>query len=89
MTEQKLLTPEQVAERLQISRVTVMAHLRRGLLKGHKVGRLWRIKEQDLEAFLEGGEPAAEDLDDAKALEEALADPVRIPHEQVRRELGL
>jgi excisionase family DNA binding protein len=37
----QMLTPEPVAERLQISRITVMTYLRRGLLKGHKVGRLW------------------------------------------------
>jgi excisionase family DNA binding protein len=88
MTEQKLLTPDQVAERLQISRVTVMDFLRKGRLKGHRVGRLWRIKEEDLEAFLEG-EPSEEDLADAKALDEALAEGGRRPYEEVRRELGL
>jgi excisionase family DNA binding protein len=88
MTEQKLLTPDQVAERLQISRVTVMDFLRKGRLKGHRVGRLWRIKEEDLEAFLEG-EPSEEDLADAKALDEALAEGGRRPYEEVRWELGL
>jgi excisionase family DNA binding protein len=87
MTEQKLLTPDQVAERLQISRVTVMDFLRKGRLKGHRVGRLWRIKEDDLEAFLEG-EPTEEDLEDAKALDEALADPRRYDYHETRRELG-
>jgi excisionase family DNA binding protein len=53
MTDVKLLTPEQVAERLQISRWTVMDYLRAGRTKGHKVGRLWRIKAEDLDAFLE------------------------------------
>jgi excisionase family DNA binding protein len=88
MTDQRLLTPEQVAERLQISRVTVMDFLRKGRLKGHRVGRLWRIKEEDLEAFLEG-EPTEEDLEDAKALDEALADPRRYDYHETRRELGL
>ena len=88
MTEQKLLTPDQVAERLQISRVTVMDFLRKGRLKGYRVGRLWRIKEEDLEAFLEG-EPPEEDLADAKALDEALAEGGYRPYEEVRRELGL
>jgi excisionase family DNA binding protein len=87
MTDQQLLTPEQVADRLQISRVTVMEYLRKGRLKGHRVGKLWRIKERDLETFLEGG--ADEDRADAEAAEEALADPLRIPYDQVRRELGL
>jgi excisionase family DNA binding protein len=88
MTDQRLLTPEQVADRLQISRVTVMDYLRKGRLKGHRVGKLWRIKEEDLEAFLEG-EPTEEDLADAKALDEALADPRRYDYHETRRELGL
>jgi excisionase family DNA binding protein len=88
MTDQKLLSPEQVAERLQISRWTVMDYLRAGKLKGHKVGRLWRVKESDIEAFLEG-EPTEEDLEDAKALDEALADPRRYDYHETRRELGL
>jgi excisionase family DNA binding protein len=88
MTDQRLLTPEQVADRLQISRVTVMDYLRKGRLKGHRVGKLWRIKEEDLEAFLEG-EPTEEDLEDAKALDEALADPRRYDYHETRRELGL
>ena len=45
------------------------------------------MKPEDLEAFIEG--KTEEDRDDAAALNEALADPLRIPHEQVRRELGL
>jgi excisionase family DNA binding protein len=88
MIDQRLLTPEQVADRLQISRVTVMDYLRKGRLKGHRVGKLWRIKEEDLEAFLEG-EPTEEDLADAKALDEALAEGGPRPYEEVRRELGL
>jgi excisionase family DNA binding protein len=85
MTDQQLLSPEQVAERLQISRWTVMDYLRVGKLKGHKVGRLWRVKESDVEAFLEG-EPTEEDLEDAKALNEALADPRRYDYHETRRE---
>ena len=50
-----VLTPEQVAKRLHISRLTVGNWLRSGKLKGLKVGRLWRVREGDLEAFLKGG----------------------------------
>jgi excisionase family DNA binding protein len=50
-----LLTPEQVAERLHISRLTIGNWLRSGKLKGVKVGRLWRVRESDLETFLQGG----------------------------------
>lgn len=51
-----LLTPEEAAARLKISRVTVGDWLRSGKLKGVKVGRLWRIRESDLETFLKEGE---------------------------------
>jgi excisionase family DNA binding protein len=51
-----ILTPEQVAERLHISHLTVGNWLRSGKLKGVKVGRLWRVRESDLEIFLKGGE---------------------------------
>ncbi len=49
--ESRFLTPEEVAQRLRISRITVMSHLRSGALKGVKVGRLWRISEDALAAF--------------------------------------
>ena len=49
-----LLTPEQVAERLAISRLTVMKWLRQGKIRGQKLGRkTWRVNPEDLEAFLQ------------------------------------
>lgn len=50
---EKLLTPEEVAERLYISARTIGEWLRHGKIKGIKVGRLWRIKECDLEHFVQ------------------------------------
>ncbi len=55
--ERRLLTPDEVASRLQISRLTVISHLRSGALKGIKVGRLWRVSEEDLAAFLRASGP--------------------------------
>lgn len=49
----KLLTPEQVAERLQVVERTVYRWLNEGRLEGVKLGRLWRVREDDLEAFLQ------------------------------------
>jgi excisionase family DNA binding protein len=49
---EKLLTPEEVAEKLSIKFRTVHGWLRTGKLKGVKVGRLWRIREEDLEEFV-------------------------------------
>jgi excisionase family DNA binding protein len=82
-----LLTVKEAATKLKVSERTIKNWLRQGTLHGLKAGKVWRIKESELEAFLEG--QTEEDLDDAAALNEALADPVRIPHEEVRRELGL
>jgi excisionase family DNA binding protein len=52
---ERVLTPEQVADRLQISRLTVMEYLREGKIKAYKVGRLWRVTEDDLRSFFEHG----------------------------------
>lgn len=49
----KLLTPEEAAERLAVSPKSVRKWLAQGKLKGARAGRLWRIREQDLEAFLD------------------------------------
>jgi len=54
-THERLLTPEDVAHRLNVSIVTVGRWLRGGKLKGVKAGRQWRVRERDLEAFLEKG----------------------------------
>ncbi len=53
MAEQKLLTPAQVAERLQIHERTVTRWLRDGYLRGFKLGKEWRIAPADLESFME------------------------------------
>lgn len=50
-----LLTPEAAAERLAIAPRTIREWLRQGKIKGVKVGKLWRIKEDALEEFLTSG----------------------------------
>ena len=56
---EKLLTPAQVAERLQITERTVYESIRGGKLLALKLGRLWRIRQDELEAFLEGARAKA------------------------------
>jgi len=82
-----LLTVEQAAAKLQIAPKTLKDWLRAGRIKGVRLGKLWRLKESDLEAFI--NKSADEDRADITAAEEALANPVRIPAEQVREKLGL
>ena len=57
MTEPKVYTIEQVAEILQVNPRTVNRLLERGELKGRRVGRLWRIPQEALDAYLRGGRP--------------------------------
>lgn len=52
---EKMLTPNQVAEILQVHPDTVVRWLRDGTLKGIKVGGLWRIRARDLEALAAKG----------------------------------
>ena len=49
----RLLTPEEAAERLNVSPVTIRNWLRMGKLNGVKVSVLWRVREEDLEDFIQ------------------------------------
>ncbi len=53
MAEEKLLTPTDVAERLQLQERTVTRWLRDGYLRGFKLGKEWRISPEDLYSFIE------------------------------------
>jgi excisionase family DNA binding protein len=54
---EKLLTPDDVAVLLGKSRLTIVRWCARGVLKGIKVGKTWRIKPEDLDAFLDREAP--------------------------------
>ncbi len=49
----KLLTTEQVADLLQVHPFTVLKYIKDKKLKALKLGRVWRIRESDVEKFLE------------------------------------
>ncbi len=53
MNDKKLLTPRDVADRLQVNERTVNIWLRKGRLRGFKIGKEWRISPDDLQTFLE------------------------------------
>ncbi len=53
MIEDTLLTPIQVAERLQLQERTVTRWLRTGYLSGFKLGKEWRVSSEDLRSFIE------------------------------------
>ncbi len=53
-TELNLLTPEQVAEILQIHVLTVYSYIRQGKLSAIRLGRNYRIVPADLNQLIEG-----------------------------------
>ncbi len=53
MDNEKLLTPVDIANRFQVNERTVTLWLRKGHLRGFKVGKEWRVSVEDLEAYLE------------------------------------
>jgi excisionase family DNA binding protein len=53
MVDDRLLTPEAVADKLGIAPLTVVRWLRAGKLPGRKFGRkFWRVRPEELEAFI-------------------------------------
>lgn len=52
MATEKLLTPQDAAQRLNVVTKTVREWLKRGELPGVKLGRNWRIREEDLNAYI-------------------------------------
>jgi excisionase family DNA binding protein len=50
------MTPDQVAERLQVKRTTVYRWLKSGAMRGNLITRkMWRITEEQLNEFVERG----------------------------------
>jgi excisionase family DNA binding protein len=80
MSDDRLLSPDEVAEVLGVSRLTVVRWVRAGKLKGQKLGKKTiRVKASDMEAFinqppsltlLEGGAQAAHLSDGDKPQED-------------------
>jgi excisionase family DNA binding protein len=57
---EKMLTPEAVAEQLQLHPYTVRKMLREGQINGaFQVGRRWRVPESALKAFVAKRQAAA------------------------------
>jgi excisionase family DNA binding protein len=51
--QERILTPEQVAQILQVHPFTVLKFIKQGKLKASKLGRVYRIRESELESFLD------------------------------------
>ena len=56
-----VLTPVEAAALLKVRRTTVLDWLKSGHLRGSKLGhKTWRIRQADLDAFLERAVPQAD-----------------------------
>lgn len=51
--QERILTPDQVSQILQVHPFTVLKFIKQGKLKASKLGRVYRIRETDLEYFLD------------------------------------
>lgn len=49
-----MLTIKQAAEQLNVHWKTVYSHVVSGKLTAYRVGRQWRIKQEDIVRYLEG-----------------------------------
>ena len=52
---ERLLPPKEAAKLIAVTSRTIKEWLRRGELTGVKVRNLWRIRESDLEQFIQRG----------------------------------
>ena len=51
--QNRILTPEQAGEMLQLHPFTILNYIKQGKLRGAKLGRVYRIRESDIEKFLD------------------------------------
>ncbi len=53
MSENTLMDIKQVAEYLQVNVATIYNWAQKGKLPGIKIGRIWRFRREDIEAWLD------------------------------------
>lgn len=94
MVRPDLMTVAQVAAYLQLNKLTVHRYIREGRLTASKIGKAYRVRKADVDAFLESHKvqpPAARprrtapEARPAAALQPVLAGPVEEIRVAVRR----
>jgi len=59
--DDRWLSVDEIAEYLGVSRDTVYAWLRKRKLPGHRLGRLWKFKREEVDAWVRSGGAAEGD----------------------------
>jgi excisionase family DNA binding protein len=54
-TQDVVLTIDELAEYLKLSKSTLYHFARRGVVPGHKIGRHWRFHRQAIDAWMKAG----------------------------------
>ena len=52
--DSKLYSVRELAKILPITPLTIREYIRKGKIKGRKIGKNWYVTKENLEAFLEG-----------------------------------
>jgi excisionase family DNA binding protein len=52
--KKKLYSVEDLTKMLPITPLTIREYIRKGKMKGHKIGKNWYVSKEDLERFLDG-----------------------------------
>jgi len=52
--DKELYSVKELEKILPITPLTIREYIRKGKIKGSKIGKSWFVKKEDLEAFLEG-----------------------------------
>ena len=60
-SEKELYSVRELEKILPITPLTIREYIRKGKIKGSKIGKNWYVKKQDLEAFLEGNKVGEEE----------------------------
>lgn len=56
----KLYSINEVCEILQLTRRTIYTYIKEGRLKAIKIGKFWRVTEENLQEFINEGAPIAD-----------------------------
>jgi excisionase family DNA binding protein len=72
MARDQYQTVQEVADRLKVSEVTVRHWIRDGELRAIDIGRVWRVADRDLEAFLESHATRVRDCSSEAEVQAAL-----------------